>query len=150
MKFSFCLLSRSTLKPCKAWIGHQTRENVSQGRNRKRFRSAGPSHIMEVKQTETVDLEMTSPANAPLPDAQCREYLFSNAWQGKRTLQPPFIAIYLFAKLCWKHIVSQDECETGKKDSKEQLLPTPSPSSGFSSAFYLCPSSCLLILILPT
>lgn len=46
------LFLRSAVKPCKARTGHQTRENVSQGRSPKRFRSVEPSHIMEVKQTK--------------------------------------------------------------------------------------------------
>lgn len=84
---------------------------------------------------------MTSPATAPLPE--CREDLFfpPNTWQGNRALQSPFIAIYLFAKLCRKHIVSQDECESGKKkDPTARFLQSLGLRSGYSATYYLCAS----------
>lgn len=40
---------------------------------------------------------MTSPAKAPLPDAQCREDLFSNTWQ-RETYAP--ILFYCYLPLC--------------------------------------------------
>lgn len=119
MQLLFCLLLKSAIKsPARFDLDAKQGKMCHGVGSRKRFRSGGPSRIMEAKQTETVDLEMTSPACAPLPDARCREYLFfQHLARGARTL--PFIAVYLFAKLCRKHIVSQDECETRKKDSKE-------------------------------
>lgn len=57
---------------------------------------------MEVKQTETVDLEMTSPDRDPLPDAQCREDLFfflpPNTWQGKHPLLLLFTSLPSFVE----------------------------------------------------
>lgn len=84
MQLLFCLLLKSAIKsPVTFDLDTKQGKMCHSVENRKRFRSSGPLHIMEAKQTETVDLEMTSPARAPLPDAQCREYLFSNAWQGE-------------------------------------------------------------------
>lgn len=126
--FSF---SRSTLKACKAQTGHQTRENVSQGRNHKRFRSVEPSHIMEVKQTETVDLQMTSPAKALLPDAQCREYLFSNTWQGKDVRSNPLLLLFTSLPSFVESTQFHKMNVKVKKDSTEQLLTSTKPSLRF-------------------
>lgn len=83
MQLLFCLLLKSAIKsPVRFDLDTKQGKMCHSVENRKRFRSSGPSHIMEAKQKETVDLEMTSPARAPLPDAQCREYLFSDTWQG--------------------------------------------------------------------
>lgn len=59
-----------------------------------RFSSAEPPHIMEVKQTEIVDLEMTSPAQDLLPEAECREDLFSNTWQGRLVHSNPLLLLF--------------------------------------------------------
>lgn len=49
---------------------------------------------MEVRQTETVDPGMTSPAQTALPDTQYREDLFSKAWQGGHVRSNPLLLLF--------------------------------------------------------